>query len=379
MKEKIGVITFHGAYNYGSFLQSYALQYYIKNHFNKECEIINYRKQEQKEFYNVYKKNNSLRNIIKNLCVIKYDKKLSRRNEIFENMIKNELSISKKCESINELKEIESNYTQLICGSDQIWNSNILDFDEAYLLSFSNNTNKISYAASMGGIPYISKEMMQLFKDNLKNFRAVSVREVEAKEVLKKIYTNNIDICVDPTLLLEKNDYDNLIKEEYLNYELPKDDYIFFYSICYNEEMINRVVKFASEVKLPIYMVFTGSLRIAKCERKHINVIYDASVSDFLFLVKNASYVFSSSFHGTVFSIIYEKEFFVINENKDGKFLCDERMKSLLSKIDLTQRMINDEVSNNSKIDYNIVKSKLSGIVDNSKEYLQKYVGNDNV
>ena len=54
-------------------------------------------------------------------------------------------------------------------------------------------------------------------------------------------------------------------------------------------------------------------------------------------------------------------------------------MKSLLSKIDLTQRMINDEVSNNSKIDYNIVKSKLSGIVDNSKEYLQKYVGNDNV
>ena len=161
-----------------------------------------------------------------------------------------------------------------------------------------------------------------------------------------------------------------------MNCKLPKGEYIFFYSICYNEEMIKRVFKFAKSKKMPVYMVFTGSIKIMKWSLKNIKIIIDASVSDFLYLIKNASYVCSSSFHGTVMSIVFRKTFYVINEYKDGKYLKDSRMLQLLRALSLENRMINDDFRIcPEKIDYDIVKNELMTYTKESIDFLDSAMG----
>lgn len=371
---KVGLMTYHCAYNYGSFLQAYALQKYITNVFNVECEIIDYRKDAQKEFYSIKKNNTSLRNIIKNFIVLPHQKELKKRNEMFERIIADELVLSRKYTSSYELMRENCKYDLYICGSDQIWNDSILDFDDMYLLSFvDKKIKKISYAVSMGGNPEETFKSSDIFGKYLPYFSAISVRENEAKRVLKRFYSGDIEITVDPTLLNEYNMYDTLIKKEYLNSNLPKNKFIFFYSICYDENMIDRVIEFSKEYGMPIYMVFTGSLRIFKCKKKGIKVIYDATVADFLFLIKNATLVFSSSFHGTVFSILYKKDFYVINELKNGIYLQDARMKSLLDCLEISDRMIDNKIIINS-INYQKVFLNLQKMVTTSKEYLEKNI-----
>lgn len=378
MKKSIGVITYHRAYNFGSFLQAYALQYYLLKKLNVYCEIIDYQKPEQKEFYKVMKKNNSIKNILKNIYALNHKKELVDRNNKFEKMIKAELILSDEFKSLEELKKVKE-YDLLICGSDQIWNTNILDFDEAYLLSFSNKNKKISYAASMGGYPSISTKNIEIFKENLCKFNAISVREISAKKCIEEYCNIDISVCVDPTLLINEKAYNSLIKNDYLNVKLPKEKFIFFYSVCYNEDMIDRVIKFSDIAKLPVYMVYTGSLKISRCSKKGINIIYDASVSDFLYLIKNSEYVFSSSFHGTVFSLIFKKEFFVINEYKNGRYLKDERMKCLLQELNIDYRMTNNSINFNDKIDYSLIDDKLRNLIKSSKEFLKVNIGVDNV
>ena len=341
-KKSIGIVTYHGAYNYGSFLQAYALQKIISDRYQVDCTIINYRKDEQKEFYSPIKKNNSIRNIVKNIVSIPYVKKLENRNNLFEKMINSELRLTKEYKNKKELENNVPQFDLLISGSDQIWNTGILDFDDVYLLNFKLNSIRISYAASMGSFPRLSTDEQDIFKQFLPLFSKISVREEVAKKIIERLTPLPVHVCVDPTLLLRTSVYQSLIKTEYLNSKLPKKDFIFFYSICYNKEMIERVMRFAEEKKLRVYMVFTGSIKLVKTKIRNLYVIIDASVSDFLYLIQNARYVCTSSFHGTVLSLIFRKEFFVINELKNGEYLLDSRMYNLLKKLNLQNRMIND-------------------------------------
>lgn len=375
MKGTVGIITYHGAYNYGSFLQAYALQQTILERYALDCRVINYRKQQQKEFYAIKKKNNSIKNILKNIVSYPYWKKLEKRNYLFELMINNELRITKEYGNKEELEDDLSKYTCIISGSDQIWNTGILDFDDIYLLNLNDSFIKVAYAASMGSFPKLNKNRMDLFRKCLKTYRKVSVREQTAQELLSPLCERKIEICADPTLLINCSIYDLLIKTEYLNERLPKEntDYLFFYSICYNQEMIDRVIAFSRKIDLPVYMVFTGSIQILKAKSKGVNVIMDASVSDFLYLIKHAKYVCSSSFHGTVFSLIYKKQFFVINEYKDGHYLVDARMKQLLEEVSLEKQMINDSfLSAIDKIDYKKVQLSIDKYIKKSFEFLDE-------
>lgn len=372
-KKKVGILTYHGAYNYGSFLQAYALQKSISDRYRVDCRIINYRKDKQKEFYAVIKKNNSVRNIVKNVICFPYIRHLENRNKLFEQMITSELSLTEEYKNKKEIEERCPRFDLLISGSDQIWNSGILDFDDIYLLNFNHNSIRISYAASMGSFPQLSVGAQNIFRRCLPLYNKISVREDETKSIIESFTSIPVNVCVDPTLLLDNSSYRLLIKEEYLNGRIPKGDYIFFYSICYNKEMIERVMKFAETKKLPVYMVFTGSASLIKLKGKNLHVILDASVSDFLHLIEKARYVCSSSFHGTVFSLIFKKVFYVINELKDGEYIIDSRMYNLLKNINLDNRMINASFEECSeRIDYDKVFLKLQDYTRKSWEFLDE-------
>ena len=130
--KKIGIITFHASHNCGSFLQAYALQrFLIKNNF--DVEVINYSNDGQQQLYKIVFKNNSIKNILKNIVLLPRRKILKNTYKNYEKFIHDNLKLSKaKFSMIKELKDYKFNYEIFICGSDQVWNVTIDDFDESY-------------------------------------------------------------------------------------------------------------------------------------------------------------------------------------------------------------------------------------------------------
>lgn len=365
--KKIAAITFHGSYNFGSNLQAYALQEYIKKlakENNKEIKykIINYRTQIQKDMYD-YKKNGTFYKKILNTIFLK--KVMEQRQENYENFMRNCLDLT---DEYNEKEELEKlNYDYYISGSDQIWNLATYDFDWAYFLDFVSNGKKIAYAPSLGPKKLdIGEESKKKIKSLVNKYDNVSVREQGSKERLAEIIENqkDININIDPTILLEKNDWEKIIKEE----PILKGNYILFYTLRMSKERAKFLKEISKKMKMPI-VVANQSLRydyIYGFKRQ-----YQSGPLEFLNLIKNAKLVISSSFHGTVFSILLNKPFYTL----DG--INDSRIKNLLNITNLENRSIsiNDDLDEKLKdafsIEFSFCNDKLENERKRSREYLE--------
>ena len=143
---KVGIITFHNSYNCGSMLESYAIYKYIERE-GISCEIINYSNDGQKELYKIMKKNDSLKNVIRNCILFPHKNKLEFSNEKYEKFKRDNFKLSKE---YKKWSEIEDYYDVVVAGSDQIWNITIKDYDDAYFLNWVKNAKKIAYAPSFG-------------------------------------------------------------------------------------------------------------------------------------------------------------------------------------------------------------------------------------
>ena len=225
--KKIAIVTFQKSYNYGALLQAFATQKVIEN-MGFECELIDYvNKDEKKE--NVmfsYKKNiglkNNIKNIIRNVFLLSY----FIRKKNFEPFF-NKMKLSKSLKSDQNLDVFFEQYDSVIAGSDQIWNPLITggQLEKVFLLDFKAN-NKLSYASSCGS--YIYENEKNYLKNCLSDFSVVNVREPFLKEQLQKIGIKNVNVVLDPTLLLTKEEWTSCCFDElYLNKR--KDKYIFVY------------------------------------------------------------------------------------------------------------------------------------------------------
>lgn len=264
--------------------------------------------------------------------------------------------------------EVANAYDTLICGSDQIWNTEARDYSDAYFMT-GVEKKKISYAASFGShIESINKDKVQ---KNISGFAHISVREKAGKEFLKNLLPDkNVELVCDPTLLLPKTEYGKLMGKENV-----KEPYIFLYTINYSDEILQAAQKLSQETQIPVYAPFTGYSCI-KCRKYGIKVLYDVGPAEFLWLVENATYTCSNSFHGIAFSIIFEKQFcrptFV---NEDGTLAMDDRIDNLLSQLGLNERTVkySDVTSKllQREIDYTLVREKLDKIRENGIRYLE--------
>lgn len=367
--KKVGTVTFHASYNYGSCLQAYALQKYITNISNNEIkyEIINLRNKVQKEMFATPYEKKGLKNFLKKIIYLNVKKDLKRKNALFENFICEKLNITKEFESLEELKKANLKYDYLISGSDQIWNLNAKDFDWSYYLEFSDKSKKISYAASFGPKKqnFTNEEKIRLKKD-LNNYSAISVREEGSAENVRNLINKNPLIHIDPTMLLTKEEWIALAKES-KNF-LPKDKYILLYDIHSEEETF--------EIAKRISKLTNMSVIFPKDNTKvhvfhHFVKKYDNGPIEFLDLINNAELVLSSSFHGTVFSILLQKPFYAINGMKDL------RISTLLKTMELESRSIDSNFLESQIINYKDINfDKSLRILENerkkSKEYLMK-------
>lgn len=287
--KKVALITWHSLENYGSALQNYALFTILKEK-GYNVEVINYVKNAKNNiFYRLY------RNLKRNFS-IKTNSYWYRTNR-FLNFRKKYLKETTLYSSLEQLSEISNNYDIFICGSDQIWSPNRLDY--AYFLSFTSKP-KISYAPSIV-IDEIKKDDLNEIRKNLNNFRYISVREQKGKEILRKIIDKDIEVVLDPTLLLEKENYEKIMRQMPIN-----EQYLLCYLIGDRLEHRTLVKKIASKFNLKIV---TLPFKVADENFGDI-ILKGVGPEEFLDLVQNAKLICTDSYHGMLLSIVLEKDFY---------------------------------------------------------------------
>ncbi len=366
--KNIATITFHAAHNYGSNLQAYALQEYVKKISGEEYnyEIINLRTDIQKEQYSLNKDNKITSKIVRKVLLKDYNKKAKEKFEKFEDFINNKLQITKEYKSLEELKQANLNYDYYISGSDQLWNLRANDFDWSNFLEFVNKGKKISYAASFGPKKMVwTEEEKNRVKNDLEKYECISVREEGSRNNVKELLNvEEVSMHMDPTILLTKEEWERILPIE----RIYKNKYILYYSLGQNKEHIELVKKISKILKLPVVTTrYAGRRELFS----GFEQIYDVGPIEFLSLLKNAELVLSSSFHGTIFSSIFEVPFFAING------LQDYRISTLLKKLNLENRSINTETieekcKNYKDINFKVATEEIKKEREKSTKYLRE-------
>ena len=364
---KIATLSYHGSHNYGSVLQAYALAKQVQLMGN-EVEIINLRPQAQKQMYALKRPSGNM--IHKAFDVMMQGKRQQRFHE-FERFIGNVLPVTEKEYSTTEqLKEIQYDYDAFVCGSDQIWNPVCPDFEPAYYLQFLDKENKakrISYAPSFGKHEFDEATTRQI---NIwaKNFDSISVRELKGKAVLNEIDPANISVVCDPVVLLDKKYWEEFAAEPNI-----KEPYMLVYFLENNHGRKDYVDELSKTLGLKV-VVLTEYLRdMAKPYIKK----YDASPEEFVGLFKNASFVYTNSFHGTAFATIFNKPFItVIAPNQENAVNNnDSRKIDYLNTIGMESRLVKNDLPAKEKllkIDYSEPNKKMTAFKEESYAYLKK-------
>lgn len=357
---KIGIITFHSSNNCGSMLQSYALQKTLTS-LGCENEIIDFSNKAQKHMYALFRKPTNVHDIIYDLVTLCYYKKFKLHYSDYRSFLEDKITLTDKSyENNEELKSIVPNYDVFVTGSDQVWNICCPDADDAYYLNFVKDKPKIAYAPSFGATCIAQKsDNPELYKEYLKQMTYISIRENNGAKWIKELIGRDVPVLVDPTMLLTKEDYQKLSSEQ----EGISGKYIFYYAFNYSDEVNAIVKKISEELGIPVYMLDAKSW-VKKAKKYGFKLTKHSGPIAFLNLVMNAELVLTTSFHGTVFSILGEKKFWFINSSMHREE--DDRAGTLLKMFELEERVL--ETS-----DIEISKSKISSDwnYDSTREILQ--------
>lgn len=354
---RIGILTFHRAYNYGAFLQAYALKSFLEKN-GYVASFIDYWPFYHEKFYNIWGVNNSgLKSLLRSILV-------ARKKRIrYIGFIKNQkkylgLSANPKYHNPEDLNNIE--YDVIIYGSDQIWWKSRLGhdgFDDVYWgQHITQCQNKVVYAASMGIINLTEQDKYKI-AEYLKNFSRISVRELQLKDVIQPMTENNISVVLDPTLLVPSSFWISKCSKG----RPVKEKYILYYRMIASDKADMFSKELSKKFNLPVILI-SGNIDSYKASRINITT----TPISFLSLIKNAEYVISTSFHGVALSIQFQKEFFTMGMGNNSG-----RVFSLLHALNLENRIV-DNISTDRfpSIDYNIVQNRLEQLREQSKNYL---------
>ncbi|TXD48924.1 polysaccharide pyruvyl transferase family protein [Polaribacter sp. IC073] len=362
MKKKIGLLTMPLLNNYGGIIQVAALYHYLKEEgfepyiIDKKYNQSNLKVLIKKilthnPFYKLYDYNNHTQRRLQ----------LKKVHAFIDNYFEN-----KTDEVFNEidLKRVSQQFDTVVVGSDQVWRHKYVknNFEQYFLNFLSSKQNKVSYAASFGvdaweGDEASKKQVSKL----LSNFNAVSVREDTGVALCENVFGHeNATHVLDPTFLPDVSFYESIIKMEVLDKKVGLFNYVLDASID-KQDIIKDV---SNKLNLNI-----DTIHLEEREDKNIE---KPSISEWLYHLKNADFIITDSFHGTVFSIIFNKQFITIGNPERGM----SRFNSLLKKLNLDLRLIYQEDKNqidtllHNKIDYQLVNAKLALLKKESKNFL---------
>lgn len=356
----IGILTFQDTTNFGAMLQTYALHKKLLE-LNIDNEVIKYNNDFLAEHERPIelKRQKDIHGIIRYFVLHRNQKrKYKKFIEFFDKKIaSNGIEYNSK-----NIQDITERYSQFLVGSDQVWNAEITNYDFNYLLDFvKNESKKTSYASSFGGYE-IEKFVEKKYEKCLIEFSSILVRELDGKQMLEEKYGIKSSVVLDPTLLLEKEKWDCLLEKRII-----KEKYVLVYFIERNRLNFKRIKDFAKENGLKI-IYLQDFIKIEKGMKN----VRDASPLDFINYIKYAEYVFTGSYHGLCFSLIYEKNVFMTISPAVKR---QSRIDNLLQEIGLSFKDVSFDNVGKEKLNFLEIEKRLKKSRDKSIELLKESVG----
>ena len=361
-KNKVGILsTYHANYNFGGLLQAYALPKVLKEHFGIEAEQIDYvptvqsAEEEQDNKKGIVK---CFYQIIYNFGIFFFDKvnksNLKYRKQAFDSFI-NEIPHGETPCDYYTINESLNRYGVFVCGGDQIWNDCKEDQNiEVYTLQFvPSGYKKIAYSPSMAVLE-ASPSFKKVMSNGLNALDAVSVREKKSLSILQQLTDKNIEVVVDPVLLMTADEWTRSARET-----KNKGKYILCYLLGDSTQQREALKRVAKKLRLPILTfphIFLNVVR--KCDLFFGDIHdYASGPREFVGLIKNAEMVITDSFHACVFSMIFKTPFAVFERGGIGKTgNMNSRIYDFLEEYHLENQLVTEkeltEMQEIPKIDF---------------------------
>lgn len=353
---RVGIVTFHCSYNFGSALQAYALQEVIRK-LGHDATIIDFRSDDYDQ-YKLFPLNHP-RRCVKNVANLRAV--LARRRSFidFQNARMN-LTEETFTTHSSKIESLAGEFDIFVCGSDQIWNLNCTHGAVGpFFLSFAGDCRRVAYAPSLAHTSfkpeYFDREEIAAL---LSRFDFLSVREAETLPLFQPLVSKEIDVVLDPTLLLSVDSYSDVVANP------PVDGrYIFMYQLRNCPELVASTIDMAQRSGCKVAYVSENDLNIPNA----VN-LFGIGPSEFLSAIANADIVLANSFHATVFSVLFHKPFRSFAADASGT-----RMRNLLDELNLGERCTPFvDASPVDDVDWNAVDGLLDGLRAHSIDYLRR-------
>ena len=346
---KIGILTFHEADSYGAVLQAYALQETLKK-LGAESEFVQIVRNTHEQAPAAPATGAAA------LFARKIQAEGKKREALFTAFREQYMHISKP---YSPADPIDNAYDSFIAGSDQIWNFRIPGADVRYFLPFAAPEKRNSYAASFGAdeLPEKAREWAAV---QLGSFRTLSVREESGRAIVEALTGRKPMVCVDPTLLPERSEWEAMAPE---TEEAP---YVLLFLLKYEEPLVQKAKAYAQSLGLPLKVITAAFM-----PQMGIAAWNTTGVTEWLSAIRNARCVFTNSFHGMVFSMIFGRSFHIFRltgelSSRNG------RLEEMLAFLELEEALA-DVVAP----DYDRVWQKLAKRREDSLEFLRRIVRYD--
>ncbi len=346
--KKVGIITFSHSYNHGAVLQAFALKTAIESLGYEVC-VIDYTLKSDYAMYDPSIFSAGIFNFPIKLAMYHTNKRRAKAFESFRHLY---LGLTSRMYfDGDDLSELNDSFDIFVAGSDQIWNLRFIGIVKDFFLEFASNYKvRIAYAPSIGDSYEEIRLNSEIIRNYLMAFHAVSAREQKGALILSEILDRQVPVVLDPTFLIDPGIY------EKISSPIKSDKYIFAYFVGKADNVCVREI--AKRKKLKIKYQAASILF-------HAENVFQYGPLEFLGYIASAEYVITSSFHGTIFSILFKKKFCVCNLAEN-----DERVRSLLIKLNLTSRIYHEGFDIDADINYDEVNRLLFKERDKSLKFL---------
>lgn len=385
--KKIAVVSCYFKHNYGSMLQAYATQMALDklNYDNETIDITGFDGEIKKAKLKYFAKASLTSDILlsklgmaknvlkKKLSKGEYTNKIQIRDKKFDDFSKKYFRLSPIYSSMTELSnKCEEKYSSVLVGSDQLWlPANIAA--NYYTLSFVPDTvNTIAYSTSFGQsqLPKSVAKKASVFLNKIKH---IGVREETGQKLVKDIVGRNVPVVCDPTMLFAGEEWMSIQQEK----PIVDGKYIFCYFLGNNPSHRDFVKRLKKKTGYKVVALTHLDEYVKSDENYADETPYDVDPADFVNLIRNAKYVCTDSFHCSVFSILYRKQFLTFRRfNRDTIQSTNSRLDSLFNLVGVDNRFVNpeDDVKKylNIDTDYDSVHEKLAKVREQSYIYLKK-------
>ena len=347
---KVALAINYDYHDYGGMLQAFATQRFLEKQ-GIESDAINFdnvkgdiSRRKWKYFLSnimdisiVKEKSRLIEKKIRQKTNARLKAQMAERDNAFDKFCTSHFKVSRPFASWEDMAESsQKEYDAVIVGSDQLWLPSNVMADYYTLNWVPEKVKKIAYATSFG-IGNIPQKYKEMYRQYLTRIDYLSARETSGQEIISELTDRSVPLVNDPALLLDANGWDEVIKDK----PIINDKYIFCYFMGDNPEQREFVKRLAKEKGLKIVALLHLDQFIETDEHYADYTPWNISPADFVNLVKYAEYVCTDSFHGTVFSIIYSRNFFTFKRfNKKASLSTNTRITSLLTRVGLMDRLV---------------------------------------